>query len=154
MKIALAADHNGVAFKSLLKQYLESKAHQCADVGSFDEESVDYPDYAIAAAEMVARGEAERGILICGSGNGMAMAANKVIGVRAALCLNADAARLARQHNDANVLALAGWQCEKDDIYAIVDNFLSTDFEGGRHARRVGKIIAYETKTGRRIEKQ
>jgi ribose 5-phosphate isomerase B len=154
MRIAIASDHNGVAFKNLLKQYLESKTHQCTDVGSFDEESVDYPDYAIAAAEMVARGEADKGILICGSGNGMAMAANKVIGIRAALCLNADAARLARQHNDANVLALAGWQSDKDDIYAIVDNFLDTDFEGGRHGRRVGKIIAYEENTGRRIEKQ
>jgi ribose 5-phosphate isomerase B len=154
MKIVIASDHNGVAFKKLLKHYLESKKHQCTDIGSFGEESVDYPDYAIPAAEMVARGEVDRGILICGSGIGMAMAANKVIGVRAALCLNADAAKLSRQHNDANVLALTGWQCETDDIYAIVDNFLETDFEGGRHKRRVDKIIAYEKSIGRRTAKQ
>jgi ribose 5-phosphate isomerase B len=154
MKIVIASDHNGVSFKELLKQYLESKNHQCTDIGSFDEESVDYPDYAISAGEMVARGEVDRGILICGSGIGMAMAANKVIGVRAALCLNADAARLTRGHNDANVLALTRWQCGKDDIYAIVDNFLKTNFEGGRHKRRVDKIIAYEKINERKIEKK
>jgi len=152
MKIVIASDHNGVTFKKLLKPYLESKNHQCTDIGSFDEQSVDYPDYAIPAAEMVARGEADRAILICGSGIGMAMAANKVKGVRAALCLNAEAARLTRQHNDANVLALTGWQCDRDDIYEIVDNFLESDFEGGRHKRRVDKIIAYEN--GRRIERR
>jgi ribose 5-phosphate isomerase B len=152
MKIVIASDHNGVAFKKLLKQYLDSKNHQCTDIGCYDEESVDYPDYAISAGEMVARGEADRGILICGSGIGMAMVANKVIGVRAALCLNADAARLTRGHNDANVLALTGWQSEQDDIYAIVDNFIETDFEGGRHKRRVDKIIAYEKTIGQQIE--
>ncbi|MFH1755532.1 MAG: ribose 5-phosphate isomerase B [Candidatus Latescibacterota bacterium] len=153
MKIVIGSDHNGVDFKKLLKEYLESQGHQCEDIGSFEEDSVDYPDYAIAAAEMVARGEADRGILICGSGIGMAIAANKVIGVRAALCLNPDAARLARQHNDANVLALTGWQSQTDDIYAIVDNFLNTAFEGGRHKRRVDKIIAYERSKARKIEK-
>ncbi len=146
MKIVLASDHNGVTFKELLMNYLTSLGHECVDIGSFGDEKVDYPDYGIPAAEMVARTEADRGILICGSGIGMAMSANKVAGIRAALCLNPDAASLARQHNDANVLALAGWQSEKDEIYSIVDNFLNTDFEGGRHKRRVDKIMAYEEK--------
>ena len=107
MKIVLGSDHNGVAFKEMLKKHLSAK-HECVDVGSQGEESVDYPDYALSAAEMVAKGEVERGILICGSGMGMSMAANKVRGVRAALCVSAESARLTREHNDANVLTMAG----------------------------------------------
>lgn len=144
MKIAIGADHNGVAFKAALKKYIIERGHECIDVGPEGTESVDYPDFAFAASELVARGEADRGILICGSGIGMSMAANKVPGIRAALCLNAEAARLTRAHNDANVLALAGWQTESDDVYAIVDLFIDTPFDGGRHARRVDKIMAYE----------
>jgi len=144
MIIALGSDHNGVKFKEALKKHLESLGHECVDVGSHGEERVDYPDFAFKAAEMVSRGEADRGILVCGSGIGMCMAANKVEGIRAALCLNPDASRLSRAHNDANVLTLAGWQTERDDIFEIVDNFLTTGFEGGRHARRVDKIMAYE----------
>lgn len=144
MKVALGADHNGVEFKAMLKTYLQEKGHNVADVGPFDQESVDYPDFAFAVAEAVAGGEADRGILICGSGAGMSMAANKVAGVRAALCLTPQAARLARGHNDANVLTLAGWQSARDDVLAIVDEFLAGEFEGGRHARRVDKIKAYE----------
>ena len=105
---------------------------------------MDYPDYAFAVAEKVASGEVQRGILICGSGVGMALVANKVKGVRAALCLSPEAARLARGHNDANVLALAGWQSDAADALEIVDRFVDTEFEGGRHARRVNKIIEYE----------
>jgi len=144
MKIALGADHNGVEFKRILKAHLESKGHECIDVGSHGEEKVDYPDYAFKASEMVARGEAQRAILVCGSGVGMCMAANKVQGIRAALCLSVEAAKLARAHNDANVLTLAGWQTEKDDVFSIVDSFISTSFDGGRHERRVNKIMAYE----------
>ena len=145
MKIVLASDHNGVSFKEFLKAHLASKNHECEDVGSFEGESgVDYPDYGFAAAEMVSRGEADRAVLICGTGIGMSIVANKVEGIRAALCLNADAARLARQHNDANVLVITGWQSEQDELCRIVDLFCDTEFEGGRHQRRVDKISAYE----------
>jgi ribose 5-phosphate isomerase B len=144
MKIVLGSDHNGVEFKKLLKEHLESAGNEVVDVGPEGDGSVDYPDFAFAAAEMVARGESDRGILICGSGVGMSMAANKVNGVRAALCFTPEAAALTRRHNDANVLTLAGWQSEASDVLDIVDEFVTTEFEGGRHARRVDKITAYE----------
>jgi ribose 5-phosphate isomerase B len=143
MKIAIGSDHNGTRFKELLREHLGGR-HEVIDVGPDTDDSVDYPDFAFAAAEMVGRGEADRGILICGSGIGMSMAANKVKGVRAALVDSADSARLTRQHNDANVLTLAGWRTEGADAMDIVDAFLETEFEGGRHARRVDKIKAYE----------
>jgi len=143
MKIAIGADHNGVKFKSQLQEHLAAR-HEVIDVGPETDESVDYPDYAFAAAELVGCGDADRAILICGSGIGMSMAANKVKGVRAALCDTPESARLTRQHNDANVLALAGWRTESDDVMDVVDSFLDTEFEGGRHARRVDKITAYE----------
>ncbi len=144
MKIAVGADHNGIDFKRLIKEHLVSVGHEPIDVGPHEETPVDYPDFAFAAAEMVANGEADRGILICGSGIGMSMAANKVKGVRAASCLSPEAADLTRRHNDANVLALAGWQSEEADVLKIVDTFLTTEFDGGRHTRRVDKIMAYE----------
>ncbi|MCH7548838.1 MAG: ribose 5-phosphate isomerase B [Candidatus Krumholzibacteriota bacterium] len=143
MKIAIGSDHNGVKLKSLLKKHLESR-YEVVDVGPEGEESVDYPDFAFAAAEMVGRNDADRAILICGSGIGMSMAANKVRGVRAALCDTPESARLTRQHNDANVLTLAGWREDQGDITNVVDSFLETEFEGGRHARRVGKMTSYE----------
>jgi len=144
MKIAIGADHNGIEFKQLLAAHLRGAGHEVTDVGPETTDSVDYPDFAFAAAGMVSRGEADRGILICGSGIGMSMAANKVRGVRAALCATPEAATLTRQHNDANVLALAGWQTARDDVMDIVDNFMNAGFEGGRHARRVDKIKQYE----------
>ena len=150
MKISLGADHNGIDFKQLLSDHLKSAGHEVLDVGPSGTDSVDYPDFAFAAAEMVSNGEANRGILICGSGIGMSMAANKVPGVRAALCFTPEAAALTRRHNDANVLALAGWQSDGGDVLEIVDTFLATDFEGGRHARRVDKIIAYEQRRGQK----
>jgi ribose 5-phosphate isomerase B len=150
MKIVLGSDHNGVEFKKLLVEHLESSDFEVLDVGPEAEGSVDYPDYAFAAAEMVSEGRADRGILICGSGIGMSMAANKVKGVRAALCFTPDSAALTRQHNDANVLALAGWQSEAADVLDIVDTFLTTEFEGGRHARRVDKISAYEERRSKK----
>jgi len=147
VRIAIGSDHNGVEFKSRIGEHLASRHHEVIDVGPRDSDSVDYPDYAFAVAEKVAGGEAERGILICGSGVGMAMAANKVKGVRAALCLTAEAAGLARGHNNANVLTLAGWQGDAGDALDIVDRFMETAFEGGRHARRVDKMTAYEERT-------
>jgi RpiB/LacA/LacB family sugar-phosphate isomerase len=150
MKIVVGADHNGIDFKRLIKEHLVSEGHEPIDVGPHEETSVDYPDFAFTAAEMVAKGEADRGILICGSGVGMSMAANKVKGARAALSLSPEAAALARRHNDANLLTLAGWQSEEADVLTIVDTFLTTEFEGGRHARRVDKIIAYEERRDER----
>jgi ribose 5-phosphate isomerase B len=144
MKIALGADHNGVEFKQLLVEHLKKVGYEVIDAGPQGEESVDYPDFAFSTAEMIANHEADRGILICGSGIGMSMAANKVDGIRAALCFTPESAALTRQHNDANVLALAGWQSEASDVLEIVDKFLTTEFEGGRHARRVDKITSYE----------
>ncbi|MCK5407153.1 MAG: ribose 5-phosphate isomerase B [Candidatus Krumholzibacteria bacterium] len=144
MKIALGSDHNGVEFKQLLVEHLEKAGYEVVDAGPQGEESVDYPDFAFSTAEMVSNHEADRGILICGSGIGMSMAANKVNGIRAALCFTPESAALTRQHNDANVLALAGWQSEASDVLEIVDKFLTTEFEGGRHARRVDKITSYE----------
>lgn len=144
MKIALGSDHNGVEFKQLLVEHLEKAGYEVVDAGPQGEESVDYPDFAFSTAEMVSNHEADRGILICGSGIGMSMAANKVNGIRAALCFTPESAALTRQHNDANVLALAGWQSEASDVLEIVDKFLTTEFEGGRHARRVNKITSYE----------
>jgi len=144
MKIALGSDHNGIEFKQLLVEHLEKTGYEVIDAGPQGEESVDYPDFAFSAAEMVSNHEADRGILICGSGIGMSMAANKVNGIRAALCFTPESAALTRQHNDANVLALAGWQSEASDVVEIVDKFLTTEFDGGRHARRVDKITSYE----------
>jgi len=144
MKIVLGSDHNGVDFKKLLIEHLTKNGHEAIDAGPRGEGSVDYPDFAFETAEMVSKGDADRGILICGTGIGMSMAANKVRGIRAALCFTPDSAALTRQHNDANVLALAGWQSEAADVLEVVDTFLATEFEGGRHARRVDKITAYE----------
>lgn len=144
MKVAIGSDHNGVTFKKLLAKHLRSRGVEVMDVGPETTESVDYPDYAFAAAELVSSGDADRAVLICGSGIGMSMAANKVRGVRAALCFSSEEAALTRRHNDANVLALAGWRTEAGDVMGIVDAFLDTEFEGGRHARRVGKISSYE----------
>lgn len=150
MKIVLGSDHAGAQFKQMVLEHLASSDHETVDVGTQGEESVDYPDFAFAAAEMVAAGEADRGILICGSGIGMSIAANKVNGIRAALCLSPESADLTRRHNDSNVLALAGWQSEEADVLTIVDNFLNSEFEGGRHARRVNKITEYEERRNKR----
>jgi RpiB/LacA/LacB family sugar-phosphate isomerase len=145
VRIAIGADHRGFKLKELLKSYLRKLGHDVVDVGTDGESSVDYTDFAIAAAEKVARDGADRGVLICGSGAGMSIAANKVKGVRAALAVSPEGARLARAHNDANVLALGAWQAgDEKNVLAVVDAFLAAEFEGGRHARRVDKIRAYE----------
>jgi ribose 5-phosphate isomerase B len=144
MKIAIGADHAGFALKEKIKQKLISEGHQVDDVGTFDNASVDYPDFARQVASKVASGEAERGILVCYTGVGMSIAANKVPGVRAALGVNPEEVSLTRRHNDANVLTLGAILTSEEAAAPLVDVFLHTEFEGGRHARRVQKITHLE----------
>jgi RpiB/LacA/LacB family sugar-phosphate isomerase len=144
MKIALASDHAGYAEKERLKPILRDLGLEVEDLGAVSEDSVDYPDYARKVAERVARGEAEQGVLVCGSGTGMAIAANKVSGVRAAVAWSEETARLARRHNDANVLALGARTTPQEEIPKIVRAWFETNFEGGRHAGRVEKIKEIE----------
>ncbi|MCL4401530.1 MAG: ribose 5-phosphate isomerase B [Acidobacteria bacterium] len=140
MKIAIAADHAGFALKESLRHKLARDGHQVADFGTHSEESCDYPEFAGAVAREVAGGRAERGILVCSTGIGMAMAANKVAGVRAAPAMSEDEVRLTRRHNDANVLTLGSRYLTDQQAAMMVDLFLATEFDGGRHARRVAKI--------------
>ena len=140
MKIALASDHAGYAEKERLKPLLLDLGLEVDDLGTTSEDSVDYPDFAHRVANEVAEGRADQGLLVCGSGTGMAMTANKVAGVRAAVAWSEETARLARQHNDANVLAIGARTTPAGQIPAIVRAWFSTGFEGGRHAQRVGKI--------------
>jgi ribose 5-phosphate isomerase B len=136
MKIAVGADHAGLALKEHVRAHLEKAAHEVADLGTRSSDSVDYPDFAAKVAKAVAQGEAERGILCCGTGLGMAMAANRFRGVRAAPCTMEYQAEMARRHNDANVLALGGRVVTKEIAERVVEVFLTTASEGGRHARR------------------
>jgi ribose 5-phosphate isomerase B len=136
-KVAMCSDHAGYELKSIIEGYLES---QYEDFGTTSAESCDYPDFAHPAAVAVEEGRCYPGIAMCGTGNGIAMTLNKHQGVRAALCWNKDLARLAREHNDANVLVLPARFVEPAEALAIVDVFLSTPFEGGRHVRRIEKI--------------
>jgi ribose 5-phosphate isomerase B len=140
MKIAIASDHAGFQEKEQLKPLLDELGVTYEDLGTVSPESVDYPDYARKVGEKVARGEAEQGLLVCGSGTGMAIAANKVPGVRAAVAWNAEIARLAREHNDANVLALGARVTSWDELVKIVRAWFAAKFDGGRHTRRVEKI--------------
>ena len=142
MKIALGSDHAGFRYKEKVKELLLSLGHQVKDCGTFDEQPVDYPLFIRPAAEAVARGECERAIVFGGSGNGEAMAANKVKGVRCALCWNEESARLARQHNDANVLSLGERMIPLELALQIVRIWLETPFDGGRHERRVEELNA------------
>jgi ribose 5-phosphate isomerase B len=138
--IALGADHAGYSLKEKLKTWLAADGHRVIDHGTHSTESVDYPDYAAAVAETVRAGEAERGVLVCGSGIGMAIAANKVAGVRAVVAADPTVARLSRQHNDTNVLALGARLTAAAQALEVVQAWLATPFEGGRHARRVHKL--------------
>lgn len=142
MKIALASDHAGFSEKEKLRLVLEELGLEVADLGTVSESSVDYPDYARKVAEQVASGRADQGVLVCGSGTGMAIAANKIPGVRAAVAWSEETARLARQHNDANVLAIGARTTPPEEIPKIVRAWFSANFEGGRHADRVRKIEA------------
>src|SRR5258706_10332729 len=140
MKIALASDHAGYAEKERLKPLLLELGLEVDDLGTVSEESVDYPDYARKVADEVAQGRADQGVLVCGSGTGMAITANKVSGIRAAVAWSEETARLARQHNDANVLALGSRTTPQAEIPKIVRAWYSANFEGGRHVARVEKI--------------
>jgi ribose 5-phosphate isomerase B len=144
MKIAIASDHAGYSQKEALKPLLRDLGLEFRDLGTESEVSVDYPDYAARVAMAVANGEVDQGVLVCGSGTGMAITANKVPGVRAAVAWSEETARLARQHNDANILALGARTTPPAEIPNIVKTWFSTAFEGGRHADRVEKISRVE----------
>ncbi len=140
MKIALGADHGGYELKKEIKNYLMENGYEVLDLGTNNSESVDYPEYGKKVGEAVVSGEAKYGIVICGTGIGISMAANKVKGVRAALCHNIFTTKLTREHNNANVLAMGGRVLGIGLALAMVETFLTTEFEGGRHQRRVDKI--------------
>jgi ribose 5-phosphate isomerase B len=142
--IALGADHGGYALKEMLKEYLQESGYQVIDCGTYGTESVDYPDFALAVAQLVGRGKAWRGIVVDGAGIGSCMAANKVIGVRAAMCYDHATALNSREHNNANVLTLGAGLIGPNLARMIVKTWLNTPFAGGRHARRVNKIMAIE----------
>jgi ribose 5-phosphate isomerase B len=144
MRIAVGSDHAGFDLKQKVAPLLEQAGHEIVDVGTDSDESTDYPRYAAQAARLVADGEADRAVLVCGSGVGVSIVANKVDGVRAVNAHSVDEAEMSRRHNDANVLALAGRQLAEGDARAIVERFLDTEFEGGRHQRRVDQITAVE----------
>ena len=147
MRIAIGADHAGVALKEHVKQVLRSRGIDFEDLGTLSTDSVDYPDFAAAVARKVASGDVDRGILTCGSGIGMAIAANKVHGVRAASIQDEESARLSREHNDINVLALGERTTDAATARRLVEIFLDTPFAGGRHQRRVDKINALDDRT-------
>jgi ribose 5-phosphate isomerase B len=140
ISIAIGADHAGFQLKSEIIKHLKSLGHEVTDFGAPSEERVDYPDFAHPVANAVESGKVKYGILICGSGNGISMAANKHKGIRAAVCWNRQIAELARQHNDANILSLPARFISVEEANACADVFLNTAFEGGRHADRVNKI--------------
>lgn len=149
LRIAIASDHAGMRLKDRLRECLTAQGYALEDLGTYAEEAVDYPDFALAVAEEVAAGRFDRGILVCGTGAGMCIAANKVPGVRAALCNDPFTAQASRAHNDANVLTLGARVIGPELACTITRTWLETPFEGGRHARRVAKIGAIESKYSR-----
>lgn len=142
MRIAIGSDHAGYRYKEEIKRHLQAAGHQVQDFGTYSEESVDYPRFIRPVAEAVARGQFDRGIVLGGSGNGEAMVANKVRGIRCALCWDLRSARLSRQHNDANVLSLGQRMISIEAALEIVDLWLATPFDGGRHVRRIRQLDA------------
>ena len=144
MRVALGSDHAGAAYKTEVAHLLAEMGYQVEDMGTYSMESVDYPDFARKVAEVVAGGDADRGILICGTGIGMSMAANKARGIRAALCHDVYSARMSRAHNDANVLCVGARVIGSDILFEIVKAWIGASFEGGRHQRRVDKIMEIE----------
>lgn len=138
--IPIGCDHAGFQLKERIKEYLTQKGYEVQDFGCFSEDSIDYPDYGHPVASLVEENKGMLGVLICGSGNGINMTANKHAGVRSALCWKKELAELARQHNDANIIALPARFISEEEGIEMVDTFLSTEFEGGRHQNRVNKI--------------
>lgn len=145
MKIAVASDHRGVKMKSQIVSKLTALGHAAVDLGPAGDAQVDYPDFASQVAAQISRGAAERGILICGTGMGMCITANKFKGVRAVTCHDQMTAEMSRRHNDANVLCLSADLTSEKLLNEMVDSWLNTEFEGGRHARRLDKISAIES---------
>ncbi|MDP4094242.1 MAG: ribose 5-phosphate isomerase B [Bacillota bacterium] len=144
--IAISSDHAGFDLKTEIIEFLDRKGYQSKDFGTCDKNSVDYPDFGLAVAEAVASGECESGIIVCGTGIGISIAANKVPGIRAALCTNSFMAKMARQHNDANILALGARVTGSGLALDIVDTWLQTEFLGGKHKIRIDKISSIENK--------
>ncbi|MEC9487650.1 MAG: ribose 5-phosphate isomerase B [Prosthecochloris sp.] len=140
MKIAIGSDHAGYELKKNVRAWLEEHGHEVNDMGPYSDESVDYPDYAHKVARAVADGSCDQGVLLCGSGVGVSISANKISGIRAALAFNPEIASLARQHNNANVICFPARFTDAETIRQSLDNWFSADFEGGRHERRVNKI--------------
>ena len=138
--VGIAADHGGLVLKQAIKEELEAAGCGVLDLGTDSEDSVDYPDFAEKLVQAISDGKAQRGVLVCGTGIGISIAANRHKGIRAALCYDKETAVLARQHNDANVMCLGGRKTEEALARRMVNLFLETEFEGGRHARRVGKL--------------
>ena len=146
MKIAIAADHGGFELKGVIIDHLTKKGYEMVNLGTDTADSVDYSDYAEKCAEQVLSGEVSFGIVVCGTGIGISIAANKINGIRCALCHSPETAALAKQHNNANIISLGGRTTTDEMALKIVDAFMDAEFEGGRHQRRVDKIMALETK--------
>lgn len=144
MNISIACDHGGYQLKEQIKQYLVDQGHTVLDCGTNSTESCDYPDFASVAGKLVANGNCQFGVVVCTTGIGVSIVANKVRGVRCALCLNEDMAEMTRRHNNANVIAMGAKYVDFDTAKKLVDTFLNTQFEGGRHTRRVDKITQLE----------
>ncbi len=145
MKIALASDHRGYGYKERIKKILEDLGHTLQDFGTFSEAPTDYPDFAFKVAESVSRGDCDRAILICYSGIGMTIAANKVSGIRAALCYDQECIKLSRAHNNANILVLPAKLDFGEKLTEMIQSWIDLPFEGGRHERRLEKVSKYET---------
>lgn len=146
MRIAIASDHGGYELKGVITDYLTKKGHEAVDLGTYSTDSVDYSDYAEKCAEKVLSKEVDFGIVVCGTGIGISIAANKIKGIRCALCYSPETAALAKQHNNANIISLGGRTTSDETALKIVDAYMGAEFEGGRHQRRVDKIMALETK--------
>lgn len=146
MKIAVGCDHGGIVLKPVVEEVLKKNNIEMVDFGCYDENSVDYPDYALKVAEAVSHGEADKGIILCGTGIGISIAANKVKGIRAAVCHDLFTAQMCAQHNNANILSMGGRVVSKELAAQMVQIWLDTPFEGGRHCKRVDKITAIENK--------
>jgi ribose 5-phosphate isomerase B len=144
MRVSIGSDHRGIEQRKTISDAIESAGHTVDDCGTFSTDSCDYPDIAYAVATKVAAGKSQMGVLVCGTGIGMSIAANKIKGVRAAVCCDLETAKLSRQHNNANILCLSGEAFDAGQYTDLVTQWLGTEFEGGRHARRVDKIVEIE----------